>query len=109
MRELPFEQDVEVFGRRGRPVRVDYRVHAGRRGSLVLVLGSANPTSAHAIANEIFTRWYDLSSPQVPEQKITLFDDSASIREPDLDRLRELSAVIAISEEDRLAETLHAA
>jgi hypothetical protein len=108
MRELPFEQDVEIFGRRGRPVRVDYRVHVGH-GSLVLVLGSANPSSAHTIANEIFTRWYDLNSPQVPAQKITLFDDSASIREPDLDRLRELSAVIALSEEDRLEETLRAA
>lgn len=109
IRELPFEQDVEVHGRHGRPVRVDYRVRTGRHGSLVLVLGSANPSSAHTIANEIFTRWYDLNVPQVPEQKITLFDDSAPIREPDLDRLREFSAVIAISEEDRLTDTLRAA
>lgn len=109
IKELPFAQDVEVDGRHNRKIRVDYRVQAEGRDSLVLVLGSASPSSAHTIANEIFARWYDLNVPQVREQKITLFDDSSPVRDADLDRLRELSAVIPISDEDTLAETLRAA
>lgn len=109
IKELPFEQDVEIMGRRSRPVRVDYRVHGGRWDSLVLVLGSANSSSAHTISNEIFSRWYDLSVPYIREQKVTLFDDNSPVRDADLDRLRELSTVIALSDEDTLAETLRAA
>lgn len=109
IKELRFEQDFEVLGRHERRVRVDYLVRAERRDSLVLVLGSANPSSAHTIANEIFSRWYDLNVPQVQGQKITLFDDNSPVRDADLDRLRELSAVIPISDEDTLAETLRAA
>ncbi len=109
IKDLPFDQDVEVIGRHDRPVRVDYRVRTERRDSLVLVLGSANPSSAHTIAIEIFSRWYDLTMPQIREQKITLFDDSSPIRDADLERLRGLSDVIAISDEDTLAEALRAA
>ena len=85
------------------------RVRTEGRDSHVLVLGSANSSSAHTIANEIFSRWYDLNVPQVRDQKITLFDDNSPVRDADLERLRELSAVIAISDEDTLAETLRAA
>lgn len=109
IKELPFEQDVEVRGRGDRPVRVDYRVQSGRRNSLVLVLGSANPSSVHTIANEVFSRWYDLNVPHVREQKVTLLDDSSPVRDSDLDRLRELSTVVALSDEDTLVETLRAA
>lgn len=108
IRELPFEPDVEVVGRHDRPVRVDYKVQGGRKGSLVLVLGSANASSTHTIANEIFSRWYDLNMPQVREQKVTVFDDNSPLRESDLDRLRELSMVVPIGDEEALAEALAA-
>ena len=102
-RDLTFAPDVEILGRHDRFVRVDYHVLGGPRGALVLALGSANPSSAHTIANEVFSRWYDLSVPTVRERRVTVFDDNSAVRQDDIDRLTDVSEVVAFGDEAGLA------
>lgn len=107
--ELPFDPDVEIRGRHGQLIRVDYRVKAGQRSALVLTLGPANASSAHTLANEIFGRWYELNMPSVSESKITVYDDECREYRPgDLERLADFSVVVPVSDEDALMDAVAA-
>lgn len=106
--EFAYEADVELIGRYDRPIRVDFLVRGGRHDAALLGLSSGNSSQAHTLANEIFSRWYDLRDIR-PEHRVTLLDDSKDIyRDSDLRRLEDISDVIAISERDRLRELLAA-
>ena len=108
-KDLTFAPDPEVPGKGGRIIRVDYQVIGNPRGALILALGSANPSSAHNIANEVFSRWYDIShGPLANEQCVTVFDDSSPVREEDLGRLRDVSDVVALGDETGLTAALAA-
>ncbi len=64
---------------------------------------------AHIQAKEIFRRWYDLDVPERPEQRVTVFDDSVDVyRDEDLERLKSLSDVIALSDRRALVDLLAA-
>lgn len=107
--ELSFDANQELEGRSGRKVRVDFLVQGRRRPSAVLTLASGSRAQAHAVANEIFGRWYDLDIPQRPEQRVTIFDDRVDVyRQEDLDRLQDLSEVVALSNRQAIVDLLAA-
>jgi len=107
--DLLFEPNTELVGRRGTPVRVDFLVKGSTHQSALLALASGNTSQAHIAANEIFRRWYDLDVPERQEQKVTVFDDRFDVyRDEDLNRLRDLSDVVALSDRQTLRDLLAA-
>jgi hypothetical protein len=97
--DLPYESGVEVPGRKGHLVRVDFSVQGARTKSLVLTLSSQNLSAAKAHANAVFAAFYDLSGSSRPEQRVTLFDDrSNAIRGEDLERIGDVSQVVPFSD-----------
>jgi len=107
--ELPCEADVDVPGRFGQGVHVDFIVHGLRSRSLVLTLASQNPASAHLKSNEIFRSWYDVNVPARPDQRVTVFDDrSDAYRDADLKRLADISEVIPFTARETLRSLLAA-
>lgn len=107
--ELTYEPNKDLRGRAGRVVRVDFLVQGARTKSAILGLSSGHPSKAHSVANEIFRRWYDLDIPERSEQKVTIFDDRVDVYRPeDLERLEELSRVVALSERTTIRDLLAA-
>ncbi len=107
--ELDFEANIELIGRRDVNVRVDFLVHGSRSTSALLALATGNASQAHTVANEIFKRWYDLNIPARNEQRVTIFDDQYDVyRAEDLDRLRDLSDVVALSDRQTMKDLLAA-
>jgi len=103
--ELDYDQNPELEGRYGRPVRVDFLVRGARTTSAVLTLSSRNASQAHVQANEIFSRWYDLDVPARRERRVTILDDRSDVyRDDDLQRLREKSDVLALSERTTICD-----
>lgn len=107
--ELDYETNVDLEGRFGVRVRVDFLVPARRKTSAVLALSSSNSSQAHIVANEIFRKWYDLAAPERSEQRITIFDDRHDVyRADDLERLRNISDLVALSERQAIVDLLAA-
>ncbi len=107
--EVDYEPNAELQGRFGAMVRVDFLVTGRRTRSALLTLASANTSQAHVIANEIFRKWYDLETPARSEQRVTVFDDRHdTYRTEDLDRLRGISDVVALSEKQTLQDLVAA-
>lgn len=107
--ELVYEPDVELVGRFGAKVRVDFLVEGKSLRSALLALSSPNSSQAHTSANEVFRRWYDLDIPARTEQRVTLFDDRYdTYRAEDLDRLRNVSDVVALSDRQSVRDLLAA-
>jgi hypothetical protein len=109
--DLPYESTPELTGRFGKPVRVDFLVHSPSLDSAILTLASAHPSQAHNRVNEIFGRWFDLSSPRpsavIPLQCVTVYDDSQNVyRDDDLDRLGVYSQVVAFSDRTTLMNAI---
>ena len=106
---LPYEPNKELDGRYGKLVKVDFLVQGSRTRSAVLALSSANSSTAHVQANEIFRRWYDLSIPQRTEQRVTVLDDRYdTYREDDLSRIKDRSDLIALSDRQTFCDLLAA-
>jgi len=107
--DLPFDANAELVGRRGVPVKVDFLVRGTTRPSVVLALASGQSSQAHVAANEVFRRWYDLNVPERHEHRVTVFDDRVDVyREEDLERIRDLSTLVALSDRDSLRDLLAA-
>lgn len=106
--ELDYEENAELDGKYGK-VRVDFLVHGRRTDSALLTLSAANSSTAHAVANEIFKRWYDLDAPSRTEQRVTLFDDRHdTYKTEDLKRLADVSQVVQLSDRKAVADLLAA-
>lgn len=106
---LPYETDVPLEGRNANVIKVDFLVHGTRRDSAIVTLSSQSQVSAHAVANEVLRKLYDLKVPERPEQRVMIWDDRFSVyREDDLDRLRDFAEVIGLSQR-REIQTLLAA
>lgn len=107
--ELVYESDLELPGRFGKPVKVDFCVHGGRKTSLVMAMATGNPSVAHTRANEVFKTWYDLDIPDRPETRVSIFDDSLDVyREEDLARLRDFSDLLPLSDRRGIRDLLAA-
>ncbi|WAS93278.1 DUF1828 domain-containing protein [Nannocystis punicea] len=104
---LPYDIDCELEGRGGRRVKVDFVVR-NKLDSMVLTLAPGHSAhQAHTASNEVFRKWYDLSGR--PEQRVTVFDDRIdAYRNEDLERIREQSDLIGISDPKTLYELLAA-
>lgn len=107
--ELVYQTDLELPGRFGKPVKVDYCVHGARKVSLVMPMATGNPSVAHARANEVFKTWYDLDTPERTEARVSIFDDSLDVyREEDLARLRNFSDLLPLSNRRDIRDLLAA-
>lgn len=108
--EFSYEPDVEVEGRFGNKVRLDFLVKGRHRPSGILTLSSTTRSSAHTTANELFSRWYDVEGSTSIDRRLTVFDDSHDwYRSEDLERLEKVSAVVPVSDTKMLVELLEAA
>jgi hypothetical protein len=106
---LDYTPKAELKGRFGAPVKVDFLVRGRRLESAVQTLSSANSTTSHTVANEVFRRWYDLDESEKSKQRVTVFDDRFdTYRAEDLKRLRDVSDVVALSEKTTLPDLLAA-
>jgi hypothetical protein len=107
--ELQFDANVELAGRKGQQVRVDYLVRGHTTKSAILALSALNAQSAHNAANEVFRRWYDLDRPANDHQNVTIYDDRQRFhRDEDLQRLQDYSTVLPFSEKHTLIDLLAA-
>ncbi len=107
--ELPFDTNAELDGRHGTKVRVDFLVRGPSVESALLALASGNASQAHIAANEVFRRWWDLDVPGRTKQLVTVFDDRFDVyREEDLQRLRDVSDVVALSDREAMKDLLAA-
>jgi len=98
-----YQVDVKILGSFGKEVRVDFEVSGERRKSYVCVLASTNESAAHAAANEIFGKWYDIRKMDgSTHELITIYNSASSsvFREDDIGRLREFSNWISYPEEE---------
>jgi hypothetical protein len=103
--DVPFDVDVELLGRYGKPIRIDFLTKRAGKESSILTLSGVTPASAHSTSNEIFRKWYDLSSPSRHENKITVFDDRKDVyQEEDLSRLKDMSILVPLSDRKSLSE-----
>ena len=108
-RGISYDTDVElppVYGER--IIRMDFAVR-GKRGAYINVLGAMNEAAAHSSANEIFSKWYDLtkSGRMFTQNFVTVYNSgSAAVRPEDIERLMTLSSVVAYPEEPETLEAI---
>ena len=105
--DVPFARGVTLSGRGGRAVTVDYVVEGATRRSALLSMSAKNPGRAHDVANDTFTKWFDLQHYQTDYQFVTVLDSHriGMFREDDLTRLELFSTVVPYPEEaDRLRD-----
>lgn len=97
---LVYTRDIVLTGKYEREIGIDFEVIGKRGASLVVTLSTLNPASSHTMANEAFRRWYDLEPHRREYSFLTLYDSSNDcIREDDIMRLNEISAVFAFPAE----------
>lgn len=108
--DLQYQPNVEVPGKYGNVVRLDFLVEGKRTRSGVLTWSSANPSAAHVQANEILRRWIDLIDfPGSVDQRLTIYDDRvASYRDDDLKRLEDRSYLYPLSQRQGILDLLAA-
>lgn len=107
--DLPYETNVPLTGKNGNVVTVDFVVQGKKRKSALLTLSSQSQASSHAVAIEVFRKMYDLDVPERPEQRVTVWDDRFDVYRPeDIDRLRNVSEVFALSEREALQAVIAA-
>ncbi len=92
--EVDFKPDVSLPGEFG-DVKLDFETKGNTVTSLVQTVSAANTFVAHSVMNETFRKWYDLRSQRTNREFITLVNsDVNTLRNEDLERLRDWSAVI---------------
>lgn len=106
--EFSYAQDVEVTGRFGRPVRLDFVVQQAKQPPAgILTLMSTTRSTAHTTANEVFTKWYDVKESPALGRRLTVFDDRQKLyRLEDLERLEDVCDVVPMSDSKRLVSLL---
>jgi len=106
---LEYEPNVELEGRFGNRVRVDFLAHGHHTRSALLSWSSRNASQAHVQANEIFRRWYDLDVPTRKEQRVTVVDDRHDVyRDEDLKRLRDVADLVYLTDRTTLLDLIAA-
>ncbi len=90
-------EDYTIEGRFGRRIKVDFFTHQGNgKDCLLITLFSANETSSHSVANDVFCRWYDLERYRDRFQFITVMDSSSrAFRQADVNRVGSISRVLS--------------
>lgn len=108
--DLPFATDEEIIGRFGNVVRVDFSVTGKVTKSLMQTLSTAHPSAAHQVANEVFTKWYDIEGSRDRCSFISVYNsDSTAFRDEDLRRLETVSTVLGFpAQADAISEAIAA-
>ena len=89
-------EDHTIQGQFGRLIKTDFytRQNSGV-GNLIITLSSANETSSHSVANDVFCRWYDLERYRETYRFLTVVDSSSrKFRPADLGRVGSVSRVL---------------
>lgn len=94
-----------IEGRFGRNVKIDFFVRQkAAKDHLIITMTSTNRTSSHAVANDVFCRWYDLERYRNDYAFLTVLDStSRAFHESDISRVADVSRVIRYPDE---ADTL---
>ena len=100
-------EDYTIEGQFGRRIKTDFYTRQNRGvDNLIITLSSANETSSHSVANDVFCRWYDLERYRDKFRFLTVVDsDSKAFRPADLSRVGSVSRVLGYPAD---AETLRA-
>ncbi len=90
-----------IQGRFGRNVKIDFFVRQkAARDHLIITMTSTNRTSSHAVANDVFCRWYDLERYRNDYTFLTVLDStSGAFHEGDINRVADVSRVVRYPEE----------
>ena len=94
-------ENFSIDGRFGRTVKVDFFVRNKRaKDHLIITMTSTNKTSSHAVANDVFCRWYDLERYRDHYAFLTVLDSgSRAFHEGDINRVADVSRVIRYPDE----------
>jgi len=108
--EIPYEAGVQLPGRFGKPVEVDFQAQGRTARSLVLTLSTKNAVAAHGLSNEAFRKWYDLADHAEAFAFVTAYDSTTDVfREEDVRRLEDVSTAFAYpAQSDDMAALLEA-
>jgi Domain of unknown function DUF1828 len=107
--DLRFQPNVQILGKFGKPVPVDFQIDGQRTHSLVLTLSSQSTASSHQVATEVFRRQFDLASGTRKERQVTIVDDRYDVfKDEDLQRLARVSSVVPFSARKDLVALLAA-
>ena len=89
-------ENFSIDGRFGRNVKIDFFVRNRRaKDHLIITMTSTNKTSSHAVANDVFCRWYDLERYKDNYAFLTVLDStSRAFHEGDINRVADVSRVI---------------
>ena len=104
-------EDYTIEGQFGRRIKVDFYTRQNKGAdNLIITLSSANETSAHSVANDVFCRWYDLAQYRDRFRFLTVVDsDSKAFRPADLNRVASVSRVLGYpADAEALREALSA-
>ena len=90
-----------IQGRFGRNVKLDFFVRSKTaKDRLIITMTSTNRTSSHAVANDVFCRWYDLERYKNDNEFLTVLDStSRAFHEADISRVADVSRVIRYPDE----------
>ncbi len=102
-------ENFTIQGRFGRNVKIDFFVRRKTaKDSLIITMTSTNKTSSHAVANDVFCRWYDLERYKNDYTFLTVLDStSRAFHEADISRVADVSQVIRYPDEvDTLRDLL---
>ena len=107
--QVPYEAGVSLPGRFRKQVEFDFLVKGKKVSSIIQTVSSAS-SAAHILSNEVYRKWVDISHIKHAHRCLTVYDsNSDAMRPDDLERIGEVSEVIAFpAEEDRLRESLTA-
>ena len=104
-------EDYTIEGQFGRRIKVDFYTRQNKGvDNLIITLSSANETSSHSVANDVFCRWYDLAQYRNKFQFLTVVDStSKAFRPADLNRVGSVSRVLGYpADSEALREILSA-
>lgn len=106
-----YDRDWKVAGKSGRSRTMAFRVHASQSASsnagfsLIHVLSAGNRAGARSKCDQAVAVWYDLE--HTAENRISLFDDTADIWQPeDYQLLERLSQVACWSRQGEFAQLM---
>ena len=94
-------ENFTIQGRFGRNVKIDFFVRQkAARDHLIITMTSTNRTSSHAVANDVFCRWYDLERYRNDYTFLTVLDStSGAFHEGDINRVADVSRVVRYPDE----------
>lgn len=96
----PHETDVKIRGQFGKDVVIDFSVDGPNSISLIHTMSAANLVVARHVADDVFTRWYDIRHVRSGRNCITIYDASSNaFAENDIQRIGDLATPLGFPDE----------